>query len=440
VTLKSSNGAAASTVASVTVPQGATTAQFNITTKPVAVQTDVTFTATVGTTSFTSILTIDPVILSKLAISPSVTYGGTAKPTATLTLTAAPVTDVKVNVTSNATTPAPNFTITVPAGSATGTALVTTRPVASDTLVTLTATYGSSTKSTTFTIRPPTLLTYVRNVASVIGGSNQVLTGTINLSGPAPSGGKVVSLASNNAAITVPATVTVPTSATSFIVTLHHTRVNAPTTVTLTATIGAVVRSFTVTVNPYLRAVLFSPTTVPGGLTSKGYVTLMAAAPTGGLVINLTSSNPAVTVPASVTIPAGTNNILFTATTTAVAADTAATVTATLGTDTKSGVLTVKPPVLASAAVSPTSVKGGSATVVSFTVTLGSVAPAGGTTVNLSSSNTAAATVPASVVVPAGSKTATVTVTHKVVATTTTTTLTASLAGVNKTATLTVAH
>jgi hypothetical protein len=58
--------------------------------------------------------------------------------------------------------------------------------------------------------------------------------------------------------------------------------------------------------------------------------------------------------------------------------------------------------------------------------------------VGLSSSNTAAASVPATVTIAAGNTTATFRVSHFEVSTQTSVTLTATLAGTSKTATLTV--
>jgi CARDB len=61
-------------------------------------------------------------------------------------------------------------------------------------------------------------------------------------------------------------------------------------------------------------------------------LTLSAAAPAGGAVVTLSSSNPAAArVPASVTVPAGQGFAAFNVTTFSVAADTAVTITGTYG-------------------------------------------------------------------------------------------------------------
>jgi thermitase len=75
--------------------------------------------------------------------------------------------------------------------------------------------------------------------------------------------------------------------------------------------------------------VTLNPTSVTGGTSVQGTVTLNGAAPSGGLVVTLTSSSASATVPASVTVPANTTSATFTVTTSAVSAQTSATVTAT---------------------------------------------------------------------------------------------------------------
>ena len=67
---------------------------------------------------------------------------------------------------------------------------------------------------------------------------------------------------------------------------------------------------------PSLTALTISPTDVVGPDPATGTVTLSAAAPTGGFVVDLTSDNPAAaTVPASVTVAAGTSRATFPVTT-----------------------------------------------------------------------------------------------------------------------------
>ena len=62
-----------------------------------------------------------------------------------------------------------------------------------------------------------------------------------------------------------------------------------------------------------LSSLAVSPTSVVGGASSTGTVTLTAPAPTGGSVVSLSSANAAVSVPASVTVPGGQTSATFAA-------------------------------------------------------------------------------------------------------------------------------
>jgi len=74
----------------------------------------------------------------------------------------------------------------------------------------------------------------------------------------------------------------------------------------------------------------FSPDSVEVGVASTGTVTLSAPAGASGAIVVLSSDNAAVTVPATVTVPAGSTTATFVATTSAVPGPTTVTVTATL--------------------------------------------------------------------------------------------------------------
>jgi hypothetical protein len=188
-----------------------------------------------------------------------------------------------------------------------------------------------------------------------------------------------------------------------------------------------------------LEAIGASPNPVVGGNPSTGTVTLTAAAPPGGALIALASASRVVSVPASVTVNAGASSATFGIATTTVAAQTLATLSATYQGITKTITFTANPAAsvaLATLTLKPTSVRGGNSA--TGTVTLTAVAPVGGATVALSSSMPAFASVPPHVVVAAGQKSATF-----IVATTrpkrgASVSISASYAGVTKTATVSV--
>ena len=85
-----------------------------------------------------------------------------------------------------------------------------------------------------------------------------------------------------------------------------------------------------------------SPTTVMGGNSSTGTVTLTAIAQ-AATTVAITSNNAAATVPASVTVPAGSQSRTFSISTTQVPATTRAAITASLNGTSRSATLTINP-------------------------------------------------------------------------------------------------
>ena len=337
----------------------------------------------------------------------------------------------------------PTF-VTVPASTDIGRFDITTSPVNASTVVPISVTGAGVTRSADLTVVPnvPTLTALTVSPTSVTGGATA--TGTVTLGSAAPAGGVVVSLGSNlPGAATVPATVTVAGGATNATFTVTTSAVDT-TTVQLSATLGSVSQFAALTITPAaaatLSAVSLTPSTVAGGNSSTGTVTLSAAAPSGGTVVSLSDNSAAATVPASVTVAAGSTSRTFTAATTAVTTQTLAVVTASSGGVSRSATLTVNPPTpvapaLSALAVSPTSLVGGAGA--TGTVTLSAPAPSGGAPVTLTSGN-AAASVPAGVTVAAGATSASFAVSTSAVASPVTVTLTAAWNGISRAATLTV--
>jgi len=286
----------------------------------------------------------------------------------------------------------------------------------------------------------PVLTSLTLTPSSVIGGTGS--TGRVTLNGPAPAGGAVVSLASDNtAAATVPASVTVPSGSTSATFVVATLPVSGSTPVAISALYGGVTRTSALTVLPAPPATLsslsLSPSSVIGGNGSTGTVTLSAPAPVGGIVVSLTSSRTsAAAVPPSVTVPAGSTSATFAVTTFPVSSSTSATISASYGAVTRSSNISVNRPSLLSLSLSPATVKGGIGS--TGTVKLNGPAPAGGASVSLSSSRTSTATVPSTVIVAAGSTSATFLITTRTVSSSRNVTISASYRGVTKRATLRV--
>jgi hypothetical protein len=86
-----------------------------------------------------------------------------------------------------------------------------------------------------------------------------------------------------------------------------------------------------------------NPTTVTGGNSSTGTVTLTAVAQ-ASTTVAITSNNAAAIVPSSVVVPAGSSSRTFTIGTTQVPATTSAIITASLNNTSRSATLTINPP------------------------------------------------------------------------------------------------
>jgi hypothetical protein len=93
---------------------------------------------------------------------------------------------------------------------------------------------------------------------------------------------------------------------------------------------------------PALSSVTLNPTSVTGGASSTGTVTLANPAPTGGASVTLASSNTMVaSTPSSVTVTAGSTSATFTVTTSPVIFSTSVTISATYQGTTQSANLSV---------------------------------------------------------------------------------------------------
>ena len=264
----------------------------------------------------------------------------------------------------------------------------------------------------------------------------------IQLSGNVPSGGVTISTSSSNQSVMpIPASVTVAAGSDQGQAEFTAGNVTTATNATFTATLGSSSMSVTITVEPVPTPTLFSMELHPAELIGGGSVTaepdLTAPAPSGGVTVSLSSSDPALaSVPSSVTIPAGSYLTNVTITTGAVTTVTDVTITATLPSGSLSSQLQLDPPeTVSSVSLSPATTSGTNGS--SGEVTLGAPAPPG-FTVNLQSSDPSVASVPAEASVGQGATGGGFTVTTSDVTTPTTVTITASVGSSSASATLTV--
>jgi peptidoglycan/xylan/chitin deacetylase (PgdA/CDA1 family) len=357
ITLSSSNTTYAKAPSSVTVAAGSTSATFTVTTYTTTTSRSITITAKYNSVSKTAALTVTPgAALSSVSLSPT-SVTGSAGSTGTVTLNSAAPTGGAVVMLSSSNTSAATVpsSVTVATGSTSAIFAVTTSAVTTSTSVTITAAYSGTSKTASLTVAAPSTLSAVSlNPASVTGGSSS--TGNATLTGAAPTGGAVVTLSSSNTSIAaVPASVTIAAGSTSITFAVTTDAVAVSTSVTITATYNGTSKTVTLTVLPpsMLSAVSLSPASVSAGSSSTGTATLTGTAPTGGAVVTLSSSNTSVaTVPASVTIAAGSTSITFAVTTAAVTASTSVTITATYNGASQTATLTVTPSLIVLSATS----------------------------------------------------------------------------------------
>jgi len=317
--------------------------------------------------------------------------------TQNLTLTlpyAAPAGGQLINLVSSipivATVP-PN--VTVPEGQLTALVPVTGSMFDATTITASRAGFTSA-QSRVTVVPPPTLSIAPDTLTVGVGRTSQL---TITSSAAAPAGGVTINLSSSSPTFaTVPPTVTLPAGQTTVNTTLTTVGVGN-TTISAQAT-GYVTGTSQISVRP-VSINFGSGAVVAPGLSRNVPATLSDPAPAGGLVISLSSSNPAVlTVPASVTVPEG--HTLLSIPVTGVAPGTA-TVTAT-ATGYQDGTIPINVEAITMTLTGPSGSIPASMTHV-FTLSLSRPAPAGGISVSLAAANPALVTVsPAQIDIPEG--------------------------------------
>ncbi|HEY2015928.1 MAG TPA: IPT/TIG domain-containing protein [Bryobacteraceae bacterium] len=334
---------------SIMVPTGKTSASFSITSSAnvPTVQT-ATITAQAGADTQTATLEIDPpnaAQLSSFTVTPSSVQGGHSTSATVVLSDAAPAGGTSVAIASDSAAATPPSAVTVPFANNSVIFSVPTAAVDSVQTANLTATFGRTSKTAQLTVSPALQLTLTNS--TVIGGNSA--SGTVTIGDPAPIGGVLINFRSDNATIApAPSSINIPSgqrSATFSVVTIP---VTVSRTVTITASSPAFTQTATAsfTVNPVgsgtLANLTVAPSQVAGGGNASGTVTLTAAAPAGGTVVNLRSSSTYALVPQLVTVPQGQSSIAFTITTSHPPSPQTATITATAGGVTRTATLSVQ--------------------------------------------------------------------------------------------------
>jgi hypothetical protein len=337
----------------VTIPGGATSASFTVTTFPSSTTTVQLSAAMDSVFQFAAITvsqTAPSASLSAVSVSPATVVGGTSS-TGTVTLSAAaPSGGAAVSVSDNSSATSVPASVTVPAGSTSANFTITTTSVTSSTSATISALYSGVTRTTILTVNSPTPAapSLVSPANAATGVAQPVALDWTDVANAASYEIQIDNTSTVSAPFVASATVTASQTIVGGLPAQQlWWRVRARSAAGVAGPFSST-RSFTpqgATSTPALSAVSLSPSTLAGGAGSTGTVTLTAAAPSGGALVSLSSSNPAVAaVPASVTIGAGATSATFAATTSTVTATTPVTITATYSGVTKTATLTVTPP------------------------------------------------------------------------------------------------
>ena len=343
VSLQSSAPSVFPVPSSVNVSAGGQSATFTSVLGPVATDTSLNLTATAGgITTSKGVVVLVPVPKS-VTFSPSVATGGNSV-SGTITLVSkAPAGGLSVTLTSfdPGTLTVPG-NVVVPAGATTVKFPATTSAVSSAKSVLVRAEADDTGVLGVLSLRPVGLAKLQLTPSSVSGGGFSV--GRLTLTRPAPSGGLTVALVSSLPSVVVPTSVTVPAGAT----TVQFSIATSPVSVDSAASVQArhdksTLRAVLTVLAPRLVGLRVSPSTIAAGANATGTVSLDSAAPTGGVVVVLSSGAASLSIPPSVTIPAGSASADFVLSAGSVATETSVVVGAQAGANFRTTTVTVRP-------------------------------------------------------------------------------------------------
>jgi hypothetical protein len=268
---------------------------------------------------------------------------GSLSTTGTVGLVGIPSSNVAVNFSSSdaSVNPSP---VSISAGAHVASFSQSTSPVTSTTNVNVTANDGTFSTAATITVLPPQPSSVLVSPNPVRGGLNA--TGKVTLTGPVQTNTPVALavLSGNSAIASMPTSVMVPAGFSSATWTIQTNQMSVSTRVKISATLNGVTKTAFFTVSAITPSALsFSPTSVAGGGTTTGKVSFPAVLVQNTVVsLAVVSGSAAVTsIPATVTVPAGSASATFVANTSPVSATTTVKISATANGGTKSATFNV---------------------------------------------------------------------------------------------------
>lgn len=340
----------------VNIPANQTTGTFIITTNQVTATTPVQVEADYEGNVLFKTLTVVP-WLQQFSVTPTTLPGGD-NVTATVTLSSpAPSGGITAVVTADVpgdiSSPLP-VEITVPQGQTTATAPITTAIVASQSIVNLTCSIAGVSQTVAVTLTPVSIQIQSLTLSPTEIGAGGTSTGTITLVSPAPDSGLVINVSSSDAtsAFFTPtagtpypgtATVQIPADSITGTFTIYAGTIPTSANVTITAMDSQSTLQAPLLVDPVGFTLSITPSSVPGGATGTGTITIAAPTTADQLSFALTSTDSNVSFTPNPVIFAssgganGPTTATFTISTLKVLSDDTETITATLGSVSQTG-------------------------------------------------------------------------------------------------------
>ena len=288
---------------------GLKVANFVISTSIPSAKLDAVLEASLGLASKSCTLKILPA-LSQFIFSPATCIGGRSIVGKVYLNVIAPGSGLVVHLNANQACVSTPTTVTVDPGKNNASFVATTTAVSSDTDVTINASYGGQSIPCHVTVQAPHIQGINFTPAKAVGGST--LSGIVVLNGIAPDSGADVALNSGSADLAVPTSVHIAAGSrtATFAATTSPVSVDEP--VTVTATTGAFSSSRVATVQaPYAKLIKIAQSTLYGGNSAVGTMTLVAPAPAAGLDIVVQSNNACASVSSPVHFAGGATVATF---------------------------------------------------------------------------------------------------------------------------------
>ena len=392
------------------------------------------------------------VALSTLSCgTPSMT--GAQSKSCTVSLTAAATSPTTVALTSSNPALSVPDNVVVATGATTAGFNAVSQAVSKSVSVTISGQAGSVTKTDMITLYPitassaatPTLNTISCGTQSLTGAESKACTVSLTAEATSPT---TVTLASSNAALSVPPTVVVSTGATTAGFNAISQAVSKSVSVTISGQEGGVSKTDVITLNPVSASAtiptlntLSCGTQSLTGAESKACSVSLTAEATSPTTVTLKSSNPALSVPPTVVVAKGMTTAGFNAVSQSVSKSVSVTISGQEGGVSKTDVITLNPvsasaptPILNTVSCGTQSLTGAQSKACTVSLTANATSP---TTVTLTSSNSALS-VPATVVVATGATTSGFNAVSKDVSKSVSVTISGQEGGVSKTDVITL--